>query len=209
MSEIKTENSTKPNQPNQKWFQTSKFRIPLILVLILFFAFGVVLINKQINNKTTKTENNSPINSVSSKKEEFKPTETEKTDFRVGEIIEKSGKQLIITKVDTWNSENPFTKPKSGKQFIKVSLELKNNSSNIISFNPFDYKVEDTNGLQLGPDSSSYSLDDKLDSGNLAQNGKVSGSLIFEIPVGDKGVKLIYQYQPSFWSNKTINIKLF
>jgi cell division protein FtsL len=208
MTQIKTENPTKSNQ---KWFQTNKFIIPLILVLILLFAFGIILINKQINNKTenTETENNSAISSTSSKKEELKPSEPEKTDFRVGEVINKLDKQLIITKVDIWNSENQFIKPKPGKQFIKVSLELKNNSSNIVSLNPFDYKVEDFNGLQLGPDSSSYSLDDKLDSGNLAQNGKVSGSLIFEIPTGDKTAKLIYEYQPSFWSKKTINIKLF
>ena len=48
-------------------------------------------------------------------------------------------------------------------------------------------------------------LDDSLSSGTLASGGKVTGSIPFEVPIGDQA-KLIFQ--PSFWSNQRIVVDL-
>ena len=42
--------------------------------------------------------------------------------------------------------------------------------------------------------------------GELAAGGKKSGSLVFEVPSGDAGLKV--HYQPSFWSNREAVVEL-
>jgi hypothetical protein len=53
-----------------------------------------------------------------------------KTVYTVGETIERDGKQLTVTKVERgYDTGNQFAQPASGKEFVKVTVELKNNSS--------------------------------------------------------------------------------
>lgn len=69
-----------------------------------------------------------------------------------------------------------------------------------------DFKVRDGNGVIH---SRSYLPDDDLYDWimkELAPNGKISGTLTFEIPKGNKNA--VVQYNPSFWSNKGVEIKI-
>ena len=75
-----------------------------------------------------------------------------------------------------------------------------------VSYNPFDFKIKDSNGTITDCDSETYSLEDYLESGQLAENGKITGLLVFEVPKSDNNLSLIYE--PSFWSNKKVEIKL-
>lgn len=46
---------------------------------------------------------------------------------------------------------------------------------------------------------SSVNQNNALNSGQLAPNGQVTGSMVFEQPVGEK---LQLQFTPNFWSKK-------
>lgn len=129
--------------------------------------------------------------------------QAEKTEFKVGETIAFDGKEVTVKSLQrSWVSDNQFIKPNDGKEFIKATVTIVNKSSGELSFNKFDWKVEDANGAIEGP-SFGASASDDLSSGDLAVNGKKEGSVIFEAQTGS-AIKI--HYQPSFWSNKKIVI---
>lgn len=84
-----------------------------------------------------------------------------------------------------------------------VNVTIRNLGTDEISYNPFDFKMQDADGAQ---ESTSFaSLDDQLNSGTLAGGGKVTGSMSFELPKGQMG-KLIFT--PSFWSSQRIVVEV-
>jgi len=66
--------------------------------------------------------------------------------------------------------------------------------------------MQDSNGVQQN-EAFSALTEGKLNSGSLAAGGKVSGKLAYEVPKGDKGLKLLYQ-NFSFFDNKAITFRL-
>lgn len=172
-------------------------------VVIIFILIGVVSQNKS-PQKIGETSNDS--NSVSSAPSEAK--KEEKTEFIVGDIIASDGKELTVEKVErNWISDNQFIKPKDGKEFIKVSVKIENKSNGEISYNSmFDFKVEDADGSIESPDLiSSSNIADYLNAGQLAEGGKKSGSVVFEVP---KGSKAKLHYKPTFSFDKKVIVNL-
>ncbi len=135
------------------------------------------------------------------------PKETEKTEFAVGETATFDDKSITITKVErNYDTGNQFAQPESGKEFVLVSVEVANNSKNAMDYNTYEFKLQDSNGVQLSESFTALS-EGKLNSGSLAPAGKVSGKLAYEVPKDDAGLKLLYQ-SFSFFSNKTITFNL-
>ena len=135
----------------------------------------------------------------------FDNKKTEKTNLKVGETIAFDGKEVTVKSIDRdWKSDNQFIKAKDGKEFVKVNVSIVNKSDSELSFNTFDWKIEDANGAIEGPSATAFTTNDNLNSGTLAINGKKEGSVIFEV-AKDSTIKI--HYQPSFWSNKKIVIE--
>lgn len=96
--------------------------------------------------------------------------------------------------------------PGSGNEYVKVQVTIQNNSKGEASYNTFDWKLQDSKGVIKDVSSVAYSVDGALNSGQLAPGGKVVGFLVFEVPTGDSGLTL--RYEPAFWSDKKVEIKL-
>lgn len=132
--------------------------------------------------------------------------QAEKTDFKVGDVIAFDGKEVAVEKVQrNWSADNKYLKPKDGKEYVKISVRIENKSDEQISYNTFDWKIEDANGSVEGPSFMAYSNSDSLESGELVKGGKKAGSLVFEVT---KGTTLKIHYQPLFWSSKKVVINL-
>ncbi len=132
-------------------------------------------------------------------------SQDEKKEYKVGDIIAFDNKEITVTNVDK-NYKPKYSTAKSGEQFIKVSVRVENKSSSKISVNPYDFKVQDSQGSIENVASPTYSLDDMYQSAELASGGTRTGSVVFEVPKNDSGLKFIYE--PSFWSNKKVEVKL-
>jgi hypothetical protein len=139
-----------------------------------------------------------------SQKEKTSPTPTQSEDVtpKVGDVTTLGEREFIVNSVRRSRGFN-YNTPKSGKEYVIVNVTIRNLGKDEVSYNPFDFKVQDANGAQ---ESSTFaSLDDSLSSGTLAPGGKVTGSIPFEVPIGDEA-KLIFQ--PSFWNNQRIVVDL-
>jgi len=185
MSEIK-EKSKKPIF-KQWWFW-------IIIVVII----GIGGVASQGDKEATKVGENSDSSQKAS---------DEKTEFKVGDIIAYDGKEITIKSIKrNYDSGNQFITPAKGKEYIKINIYIENKSDDKISYNTYDWELQDSDGDIQSVAMLTYSIDDGLGSGDLAKGGKKSGSLVFEVPKNDTG--LVLHYKSSFWSDKTVDIKL-
>lgn len=171
--------------------------IKIIIGLILIVIIGGAIASKSSNPKKVGESNSSTSSKHSSEKDE-------KTEFKAGDVISFEGRELVVESVErNYKTGNEFIKPKDGKEYVKVNVKIENKSSEKLSYNTFDFKMEDTNGAIESPTFVSTTND--LSSGELAKGGKKIGSVVFEVPANSK---LKMHYQPSFWSNKDVIINM-
>lgn len=131
----------------------------------------------------------------------------EKTEFKVGETATFDDKSITVTDVQrNYDTGNQFAQPESGKEFVIVTVKITNNSDSTLDYNTFEFKMQDSNGVQQNEAITALS-EGKLNSGSLAKGGKVTGKLAYEVPKDDKGLKLLYQ-NFSFFDNKAITFNL-
>lgn len=129
----------------------------------------------------------------------------EQKEFKIGDTVQLGDNVLTVTKVDK-SAGDEFDKPKQGNEFVIVHVRIENKGKDTIDYNPFDFKLKNSNGQLVDAAITSIGGDTALEAGQLTPNGKVEGTITFEAPQGDKGLQL--QYTPSFWSDKTIKVNL-
>ena len=178
----------------------------IILGIIGFFVV-IGVIGAITGNGKKETTSNTPASTTSPNQ----PTQpAEKNDNsqpkeitpKVGDVTKLGDREFVVNSVKRSRGFN-YNTPKSGKEYVIVNVTIRNLGKDEVSYNPFDFKVQDANGAQ---ESETFAtLDDSLSSGTLAPGGKVTGSMPFEVPIGDNA-KLIFQ--PSFWSSQRIVVEL-
>ena len=167
----------------------------VIVVIVLIGAGGAAGGNK--SNPTS----GGTTDSATEKKAE------EKTEFAVNEKATFDDKSITVTEVQrNFDTGNQFAQPESGKEFVIVTVNITNDSDKTLDYNTFEFKMQDSNGVQQNEALTALS-DGKLNSGSLAAGGKVTGKLAYEVPKDDAGLKLLYQ-NFSFFDNKAITFKL-
>ena len=168
----------------------------LIVIVVLIGIGGAAGGNK--SDTATNTGSN---NSGSQEKAK------EKTEFKVGETATFDDKSITVTDVQrNYDTGNQFAQPESGKEFVIVTVQITNNSDSTLDYNTFEFKMQDSNGVQQNEAITALS-EGKLNSGSLAKGGKVTGKLAYEVPKDDAGLKLLYQ-NFSFFDNKAITFNL-
>ena len=131
-----------------------------------------------------------PTKDNSTKQEEQKKEE-KKTEFKIGETINLDNMILIVESKEI-SQGTEFEKPKDGQEFVVVKIKIENKKDKNISYNPFDFKLQNSKGQIV--DKGIITIDNKtaLQSGNLAPGGHVEGTIAFEAPKGDTGLQLQY-----------------
>lgn len=187
----------------QKKSWASRHKVLTGIGIFVVLAIVVSAVSGGDKNETASTNTNSDTNAASNSK----PAEAEKTEFAVGETATFDDKSITITNVQrNYDTGNQFAKPESGKEFVLVSVDIANNSKSALDYNTYEFKLQDSNGVQQSESFTALS-EGKLNSGSLAPGGKVSGKLAYEVPKDDAGLKLLYQ-SFSFFSNKTVTFNL-
>lgn len=139
------------------------------------------------------------------KEKKKEPKKEEKTEFGIGEKAELKNNVVEIIEIEK-SSGSDFDKPKSGKEFVIVHISIENNGDKDISYNPFNFKMKNSNGQIEDITFTTVDSDTALSSGDLAPGGNVKGTLAFEQPIDDEALQLIFE--PSFWSDKKITFNL-
>lgn len=168
-----------------------KWLIVVIVILVIAVVGG------GIGAEEEATSNSSSSKNVSEKKEtkkSFESTETvtyKDVEYKIDNIERSSG--------------STYDKPEDGKEFMIITITIKNNSSKKVDYNTYDWKLTNSNG-QENSETFTTVNDNALSSGSLASGGTVTGTLAYEIPQGDTGLKFshydtIIDDEPAFYFN--------
>lgn len=181
------------------WF----WLIAVIIVFALAGGGGEEETAKKVDKATKTSASAAEETSASAKEEEQVPPVKE--EFAVGEKVQLEDNVLTVTKVEK-SAGGEFDKPQDGHEYVVVTVLIENAGDENISYNPFDFKMSNSQGQIVDQAFTTIDTNTALQSGELAPGGKVTGTIAFEQPAGDPGLQL--QYTPSFWSDKTIKVNL-
>lgn len=138
-------------------------------------------------------------------KNESNSTTEVKEFYAVGEEVKLGDNVLIVNSVEKSNGSE-WDKPKDGMEYVVVNVTIKNGGSSEISYNPFDFQMQNSQGQITDQAFTTINTDSALSSGNLAGGGQVSGTIAFEQPVGDEA--LVLKYKANMFSNKEVKVNL-
>ncbi len=133
--------------------------------------------------------------------DEVESEELSKDIFSIGEAVEMDGQIVKVVGVEK-SSGSDFDKPSKGKEYVIVEVYIENNGEEEISYNPFNFKMKNSNGQIESQRFTIIDSDTALSSGDLAPGGNVSGTISFEQPIDDDGLELIFE--PNFWKDEKI-----
>jgi len=117
----------------------------------------------------------------------------------------------FVTYTDGWRIEvlrtepqapAQYSTPKPGLQYLAVIVRYDNGTAAQQSFNPYDWKLQDSTGVRRDVAFFLGDRADTLHSGQLAPGAFVQGSIVFEMPVGDTRLSAIYDrysYKVATW----------
>lgn len=154
--------------------------IAIIVIGVISAVFGGGSNDEPKSSGDTKT--------TSSKKEEKKET---KKEFTQGEIVNFKGVEYSVTNVNKTTGSD-FDNAKDGYEYVIVTVKIENKSDKKISYNPYDWKMENSNGQEEDNAFTTVDSDTSLNSGDLNPGGVVEGTIAYEEPQGDAGLKLNY-----------------
>lgn len=144
-------------------------------------------------------------NTASSEQTNDKKSEEVKEFYAVGEEVKLGDNVLIVNSVEK-SSGSEWDKPKDGMEYVVVNVTIKNGGSSEISYNPFDFQMQNSQGQITDQAFTTINTDSALSSGNLAGGGQVSGTVAFEQPVEDGA--LVLKYKANMFSNKEVKVNL-
>lgn len=170
-----------------------------IVIIGAFVTFGILML--VLGDPKTKYK----AQEVTTEGQEVTDAEKDtKKEYSIGETIKLGDHRLTVTDVKK-SSGGEFDKPKQGHEYILVSVNIYNGGKEDISYNPFDFEMRNSQGNITRAVLSTINQNTQLSAGQLAPNGQVTGTVVFEQPIGEK---LILQFTPNFWSKKKILINL-
>ncbi len=131
---------------------------------------------------------------------------SEKTEYNQGEEAMLGNGAITVTKIEK-SQGNQLDKPKNGKEFVIVYVTIENKGESNLSYNPFYFKMQNSQGQQESMTFTTIDKDTALNSGELIPGGKITGTITFEQPKEDTGLVLIYS--DNIWSSKELKVKLY
>ncbi|MCI5937369.1 MAG: DUF4352 domain-containing protein [Eubacterium sp.] len=170
--------------------------IAIVAVVVVFaIASGGDDDSDEVAKKTGQVETEQ---TSSDAKEDNKSESEEKSEFKVGDVVETSDLKISYLSAKKYKTDNEFMQPKKGNVYYRMQFEFENigdSDESVTSLADWEcyadgYSVE-----------QQYFDEDELD-GNLSPGKKAKGSVYFEVPKDAKEIKL--EYETEFWSSKKI-----
>jgi Domain of unknown function (DUF4352) len=111
----------------------------------------------------------------------------------VGESAELEDRALVVNDVQrNFTPESRVGQPKVGNELVRVFVTLTNTSNQPFAYNPNNFKVQYSSGVQRIPHSVP-DLPYPVRHGSLAPGGPLEGNMVFEVPQGDRGIHMVYE----------------
>ena len=124
-------------EKKQNWFIRHKILTAIIVVIIAFIVIGASTGSNLNTNSTT----NQTQTDTSTTQEEVQKDVTPK----VGDVTKLGDREFIVNSVRRSGAFG-YNTPKAGKEYVIVNVTIRNLGDDEVSYNPFDFKMQDANG---------------------------------------------------------------
>ncbi len=178
------------------------YKRPWFIILAVMIVIGLVSGGND-GPKSTGSVSNTDVK-VSETSKQVK--QEARTLFDQEEVVTFKGVEYAVTNVEKVTGRE-YETAADGKEYVIITLSIHNTSDEKISYNPFDWKMENSNGQVESQTFVLFDSDTSLSSGELKTGGKVEGTIIFEEPIGDEGLKLCYFENP-FKDDESFQIQI-
>jgi len=186
----------------RNWFR----KHPILTGVIIVFLLIIFIPGGNNSNKTSDTSTAQKVDEVNVESVSNKEEIVENAEFSVGDVIKMRNWELTVNGVSKAKSKG-YSTAKTGKEYVFVKTTIRNTGDEEAKgVGSFDFKIQDSNGVLDG--TTYISLDDGMQGYvDLAPGGVLTGTMPFETPEDDNGLKLIFQ--PNFWiDNQRIVVNL-
>jgi hypothetical protein len=153
-----------------------KWRIAGLLgcggVGLLLLALLVVGIVSSASNNTAQSGGGQENGDDEKKSESKSKSGSDSPTVAVGEPAELDDHTLTVTEVErNYTPNNRYSKAERGNEYLRVFITITNTSRQDINYNPFNFEVQDSNGVQKNQSFISE-VPYNLESGSLAPKEK-------------------------------------
>jgi len=172
-------------------------RHKIVTGIIVLAVLGI------IGNTGDSTTTTAPVATTSTDKVASAPVAEKKapvvkTIYGINEAVNSDDTTVTVTKVKKSNGGD-YDKAKTGMEFVVVTVSIKNGGTSEITYNPFDFKMQNSKGQITDMGFTTVNTDTALQSGSLASKGEITGTIAFEQPRNDTA--LILKYSGSLFSD--------
>lgn len=118
------------------------------------------------------------------------------------DILGLDGVEVELLEVTSLSSEDSALL--SEESYLKVELRIENHSDEAITYNPYQFLMQNEEGKKFIPSITSLNIEDELGAGELNPGEKVIGSLLYTHAKEERPVKIQYipiASQPSYSLN--------
>ncbi|WP_072153183.1 DUF4352 domain-containing protein [Weissella viridescens] len=149
--------------------------LAIIVVIIIGGALGGSEDKAEKSDSTSKKASSSDIDGKT---------------FKVGDTVKYKGIEFKVNSFQFADDDPEFPALKDGNKYAIVNITITNKSDDTISYNPFDFKLDNDGNLT---DFTEIRVDgnNELNSGDLKPGASVTGDLTGQAKPSDK-LKLIY-----------------
>jgi len=157
--------------------------VVLFIVLVIGIAMGG-------GGDTDRTERLEAETKPTPKK---KKAASQNVEAAVGEYADLEDRTLVVNDVQrNFAPESRVGQSNLGNELVRVFVTLTNTSNQPFDYNPNNFKVQGSSGVQRAP-LSFPDLPYPVRHGSLAPGGTLEGNMVFEVPQGDGGIRMAYE----------------
>ncbi|MHA7611749.1 DUF4352 domain-containing protein [Weissella viridescens] len=142
----------------------------LLAVVVLFFIVGALGSSDDEPKKTSES-------STSSTSKKSDASDIDGKTYKVGDTVEYKGVEFKVNSFQFKADDPDASMLKDGNQFAVANITITNKSDETISYNPYDFKLDNAGNL-TDLDEIDIDNDNTLDSGDLKPGATVTGDLI-------------------------------
>ena len=175
----------------------------IVIIVVVFICIGIVgsIMSPTEDNLSSKNKDDNNVSDSSNN------SDSDKKEFEQNEIVTFEDVEYSITKVERSTGKQYTDKAKDGKEFVIITLKIKNKSDEKISYASYDWKMVNSKGQENDQAITIVDSDTSLNSGDLLANGVIEGTVVFEQEKGEKNLKLNY-YDNMFNDNYTFQFNI-
>jgi len=175
------------------------------LLILVIMAIASCSTGQQSGGEQGESENPSP--SPPKTTPSTKAPAPQNLEVALGETAELSDRTLTVNDFQgNFIPPGEFQpNPQPGNGFFAVNVSVSNTSNAAISISSFDFKLQDSNGVQRPPELITE-LPDEINVSDIAPGGTLTGNMVFQAPQGDPDLKLAYN--PMTFPQETVTVDL-